>query len=92
MARKPKTKTAKAVKTDEKPPVTVPPVKLSWFKRTFNAIKGWIVGNGIEGVLGLVLGLLLWSFGLKIWAGFAFGVFATRNWDLAKSSISKLIK
>ena len=79
-----KAKTAKAVKkTDEPSP--------SWFKRIFNLIKDWIVGNGIEGVLGLILGLLLWSFGYKIYAGFAFGVFATRNWDLAKTSILKLI-
>ena len=63
-----KSKAAKAVKkTDEPSP--------SWLKRTFNVIKDWIVGNGIEGI-----------------AGFAFGVFATRNWDLAKSSILKLIK
>tara|TARA_R110000822_G_scaffold24528_1_gene74622 strand:- start:63 stop:338 length:276 start_codon:yes stop_codon:yes gene_type:complete len=84
-----KAKTAKAVKKDDGP--TLPPVKLSWVKRTFNAVKGWILGNGIEGILGLVLGLLLWSFGFKIYAGFAFGVFATRNWDLAKSKIVKLI-
>ena len=84
-----KAKTAKAVKKDDGP--TLPPVKLSWLKRTFNSIKGWIIGNGIEGILGLVLGLLLWSFGFKIYAGFAFGVFATRNWDLAKTSILKLI-
>ena len=80
-----KAKTAKAVKkTDEPSP--------SWLKRTVNVVKDWIVGNGIEGILGLVLGLLLWSFGYKVYAGFAFGVFATRNWDLAKSSILKLIK
>ena len=24
------------------------PVKISWFKKTFNAVKGWIVGNGID--------------------------------------------
>ena len=84
-----KTKTAKAVKKDDGP--TLPPVKLSWFKRTFNAVKGWILGNGIEGILGLVLGLLLWSLGFKVYAGFAFGVFATRNWDLAKAAIQKLI-
>ena len=47
---------------------TLPPVKLSWFKRTFNAVKGWIVGNGIEGILGLIVGLVLWSFGFKVYA------------------------
>ena len=69
---------------------TLPPVKLSWFKRTFNAVKGWIVGNGIEGILGLIAGLVLWSFGFKIYAGVAFGVFATRNWDLFKNWIISL--
>tara|TARA_R110002153_G_scaffold160203_1_gene312498 strand:+ start:632 stop:874 length:243 start_codon:yes stop_codon:yes gene_type:complete len=64
--------------------------KLSTIKRAFNVVKSWIVGNGIEGVLGLILGLILWSFGFKIYAGFAFGVFATRNWDLAKAWILKI--
>jgi len=86
MARKAKLKKDGGIKAP-----TLPPVKLSWFKRTFNAVKGWILGNGIEGILGLVLGLLLWSLGFKVYAGFAFGVFATRNWDLAKAAIQKLI-
>lgn len=64
--------------------------KLSTIKKAFNAVKSWIVGNGIEGVLGLILGLILWSFGFKIYAGFAFGVFATRNWDLVKAWIFKM--
>ena len=80
MARK---KTAK--------PALAPVKKVGFFKRIFNLVKGWVVGNGIEGILGLVLFFLLWSFGFKIYAGFAFGVFATRNWDLAKTSILKLI-
>jgi hypothetical protein len=64
---------------------------LSFFKKIYTIAKDWVVANGIEGVLGLIAGLLLWSFGYKIYAGFAFGVFATRNWDLAKTSILKLI-
>ena len=64
--------------------------KISFIKKIYNSIKSWIVGNGIEGVLGLILGLILWSFGFKIYAGFAFGVFATRNWDLAKAWILKI--
>jgi hypothetical protein len=65
--------------------------KLSMAKKAINAAKTWLKGNGIEGVLGLIVGLFLWSFGYKIYAGFALGVFATRNWDLAKTSILKLI-
>ena len=64
--------------------------KLSTIKKTFSLVKAWIEGNGIEGVLGLISGLLLWSFGFKIYAVFAFGVFATRNWDLAKSWVLKI--
>jgi len=66
--------------------------KLSAIKRIFNLVKAWLKGNGIEGVLGLVIGLLLWSFGYKIYAGVAFGVFATRNWDLAKGWLFGLLK
>jgi hypothetical protein len=78
MARK---KTAKPVPA---------PVKVGFFKRIFNLVKGWVVGNGIEGILGLVLFFLLWSFGFKIYAGIALGVFATRNWDLFKNWVISL--
>ena len=65
---------------------------LEFLKKIITIIKDWVVANGIEGVLGLGLGLLLWSFGYKIYAGFAFGVFATRNWDLVKGWLFKLLK
>ena len=66
--------------------------KLSSIKKFYNVVKSWVVGNGIEGFLGLILGLLLWSFGFKVYAGFAFGVFATRNWDLLKGWVKTIIK
>jgi predicted small integral membrane protein len=66
--------------------------KISLIKKISNSIKSWIVGNGIEGVLGFILGLILWSFGFKVYAGFAFGVFATRNWDLLKNGVKNLLK
>lgn len=65
---------------------------LEFLKKIYTIIKNWIVANGVEGVLGLGLGLLLWSFSYKIYAGFAFGVFATRNWDLVKGWLLKLLK
>jgi len=65
--------------------------KISAIKKTINAVKSWLEGNGIEGILGLIVGLLLWSFGFKIYAGFAFGVFATRNWDLAKAWVLRVL-
>jgi len=63
---------------------------LDFIKRVYNTIKSWIVLNGIEGVVGLIAGLLLWLFGFKIYAGFAFGVFATVNWNLFKNRVLKL--
>ena len=66
--------------------------KLTLDKKFYNLAKAWIEGNGIEGFLGLIIGLILWSFGYKVYAGFAFGVFATRNWDLFKNWIKGLIK
>ena len=65
---------------------------LEFLKKIYTIVKNWVMANGIEGVLGLGLGLLLWSFGYKIYAGFAFGVFATRNWDLVKGWLLKLLK
>lgn len=65
---------------------------LDFIKKIFTIVKDWIVANGVEGVLGLIAGLILWTFGYKIYAGFAFGVFATRNWDIVKAWVSKLLK
>jgi hypothetical protein len=65
---------------------------LDFIKKIFTIVKDWIVANGVEGVLGLIAGLILWTFGYKIYAGFAFGVFATRNWDIVKAWVLKLIK
>ena len=65
---------------------------LDFIKKIFTIVKDWIVANGVEGVLGLIAGLILWTFGYKIYAGFAFGVFATRNWDIVKAWVSKLVK
>jgi len=64
---------------------------LNFIKKIVTIVKDWIVANGVEGVLGLIAGLLLWAFGYKIYAGFAFGVFATRNWDLVKNWIKGLL-
>jgi len=40
-------------------------------------------------LLSLGLGLGLWAFGYKIYAGIAFGVFLTRNWDLFRGWLKK---
>lgn len=64
----------------------------NFIKKLYIIVKDWIVANGVEGVLGLLAGLVLWAFGYKIYAGFAFGVFATRNWDLAKAWVLKVLK
>jgi len=65
---------------------------LDFIKSIYTIVKNWIVANGVEGVAGLIAGLWLWTFGYKIYAGFAFGVFATRNWDIFKAWVSKLFK
>ena len=58
---------------------------MSKVKKVLNSVKDWIVGNGLG------VGVGLWIFGLKIWAGVAFGIFIHKNWDLAKSKLkSKL--
>ena len=65
---------------------------LDFIKKIIAIVKNWVISNGVEGILGLVVGLFLWSFSYKIYAGFAFGVFATRNWDIVKNWLLKLLK
>ena len=54
-------------------------------------IESWILLNGIEGVAGFIIGIILWILGYKVWAGLSFGVFAHKNWDIFKSWINKKI-
>ena len=58
-------------------------------KSVLKLIKNWISAELIEGAAGLGVGVGLWIFGLKIWAGVCFGIFIHKNWDLAKSAIKK---
>jgi len=65
---------------------------LDFIKKIYLVCKTWVVKNGVEGVAGLIAGLFLWAFGYKIWAGFSFGVFPTRNWDIFKAWVKSLVK
>ena len=64
---------------------------LDFIKNAYATVKDWLVANGVEGILGLIAGLVLWTLGYKIYAGFAFGVFATRNWDILKAWVKELL-
>ena len=64
---------------------------LDFVKKIFAVCKNWIVSNGVEGILGLLIGLTLWAFGYKICAGFSFGVFATSNWDILKVWVMSIL-
>ena len=64
---------------------------LDFIKNIYTIVKDWLVANGVEGILGLIAGLVLWTLGYKVYAGFAFGVFATRNWDILKTWVQGLL-
>tara|TARA_R110000803_G_scaffold193526_1_gene256479 strand:+ start:1071 stop:1259 length:189 start_codon:yes stop_codon:yes gene_type:complete len=58
-------------------------------KQLFKKVTGWVDSKGFSALLSLGIGLGLWVFGYKIYAGIAFGVFLTRNWDLLRGLIKK---
>ena len=58
-------------------------------KEIFGKIVGWVDSKGFSALLALGLGLGLWIFGYKIYAGIAFGVFLTRNWDILRGIFKK---
>jgi len=64
---------------------------LDFVKNAYTVSKNWVIANGVTGIAGLGLGLGLWISGYQIWAGFCFGVFATRNWDILKNWIKSLL-
>ena len=64
---------------------------ISFVKKIYSIVKEWVIANGIEGIGGLIIGLVLLSFGYKFYSGIAFGVFACRNWDIFKNWVKKLV-
>ena len=58
-------------------------------KELFGKVVSWIDSKGFSALLSLGLGLGLWVFGYKIYAGIAFGVFLTRNWDIFRGWVKK---
>tara|TARA_R110001632_G_scaffold11547_1_gene41469 strand:+ start:3575 stop:3805 length:231 start_codon:yes stop_codon:yes gene_type:complete len=63
--------------------------KISVMRRIYNAVMVWLVGTGIDGVIGALAGLILLAGGYQVLSGIAFGVFATRNWDILRTWIKK---
>lgn len=57
-------------------------------KKIIKAIISWIKGNGIEGILGLGIGIWMWFAGHNLIAGIGFGVFVCMNWSMFKKWIS----
>lgn len=64
--------------------------QVNYVKKIYNAIKTWVIENGITGLGGLVAGIVLFTFGYKFYSGIAFGVFATRNWDILVNYVKSL--
>ena len=58
-------------------------------KELFGRVSKWVDSKGFSALLSLGIGLGLWVFGYKIYAGIAFGVFLTRNWDIIKVFFQK---
>lgn len=58
-------------------------------KELFTKVRGWVDSKGFSALLSLGVGVGLWVFGYKIYAGIAFGVFLTRNWDILRGWLKK---
>lgn len=59
------------------------------FKKFIDSIISWVKGNGVEGVLGAVLGTWFFFLGWYFFSGLAFGVFVCKNWEMIKKWIIK---
>ncbi len=58
-------------------------------KEIFGKLTGWVDSKGFSALASLGIGVGLWIFGYKIYAGIAFGVFLTRNWDILRGWLKK---
>mgnify|MGYP003640908530 CR=1 FL=1 len=63
--------------------------KMEKVKELFGKVLAWVDSKGFSALLSLGLGLGLWLFGYKVYAGVAFGVFLTRNWDILRGWLKK---
>jgi|TARA_B100000925_G_scaffold270139_1_gene232414 predicted small integral membrane protein len=52
-------------------------------------VLDFIKSNGFTALSAIAIGGVLWIYGFKIYAGIAFGVFLTRNWDILKGLLNK---
>ena len=58
-------------------------------KEILGKVVSWIDTKGFSALASIGIGAGLWIFGYKIYAGIAFGVFLTRNWDLLRGLVTK---
>lgn len=65
---------------------------IDFIKKAYKLSVKWIKANGVTGIFGLILGFGLWIAGYQIIAGFCFGVFATRNWDILVNYINEILE
>jgi len=58
-------------------------------KTIFKQVVSWVDTKGFSALISLGIGLALWILGYKIYAGVAFGVFLTRNWDILRGLLKR---
>ena len=58
-------------------------------KEFFVKAVSWIDTKGFSALASLGIGAGLWVFGYEVYAGIAFGIFLTRNWDLLRGLVTK---
>jgi len=56
-------------------------------KQIFSQVVSWVDTKGFTALASLGIGVGLWIVGYKVYAGIAFGVFLTRNWDILRGLI-----
>ena len=58
-------------------------------KEIFEKVVSWVDTKGFSALASLGIGAGLWVFGYEVYAGVAFGIFLTRNWDLLRGLVTK---
>ena len=58
-------------------------------KEIFEKVVSWIDTKGFSALASLGIGAGLWVFGYEVYAGIAFGILLTRNWDLLRGLVTK---
>ena len=65
---------------------------INFVNKIYTVVKNWVIANDVEGILGLVVGIITLILGYNVAAGVCFGIFGTKNYEIFKAWAASKVK